>query len=167
MSDERHVMGLFSSEDRTVEAVREINQSSFSIQRVNGPFPSHKVSEALKQKKSPVGLFTLTGGIIGFLFGFGFAIFTAVQWNLIVSGKPVVALIPFFIVGFEFTILFAVFGNVIGLLILARLPKKKIPQPYDIRCTGSHFSILAACDSADEEKLKTLLQQCGGEVNDA
>ena len=165
MNAEKQVMGLFSSEDQTAEAVRRIKQSSFSIRRVNGPFPSHKVSEALEQKKSPVGLFTLIGGIIGLLSGFGLAVFTAIQWNIIVSGKPVVALIPFLIVGFEFTILFAVFGNVIGLLILSRLPRKKIPEPYDIRCTGSHFSILASCGQTDQEKLKGLLQTCGGEVS--
>lgn len=164
MNAEKQVMGLFPSEDRTAEAVRKIKHSPYSIKRVNGPFPSHKVSEALEQKKSPVGLFTLIGGIIGLLAGFGVAIFTAIQWNIIVSGKPVIALIPFLIVGFEFTILFAVFGNVIGLLVLTRLPRTEIPEPYDIRCTGAHFSILASCDQTNEEELKTLLQNCGGEV---
>ena len=164
MNADKHVMGLFSSEDQTAEALRGIKQSPFSLRRVNGPFPSHKISKALNQKKSRVGYFTLTGGIIGLVCGFGLAVYTAIQWNLMVSGKPVIALIPFFIVGFEFTILFAVFGNVIGMLVLTRLPKTQLPDPYDIRCTGSHFSILASCSPKDAEELTALFQRYGGEV---
>ena len=55
--------------------------------------------------------------------GFALAIFTALRWELVVSRKPVVALVPFVIVGFEFTILFSIFGNLIGMLVLSRLPK--------------------------------------------
>ena len=164
MSADKHVMGLFSSEDQTAEAILGIKQSPFSVRRVNSPFPSHKISKALDQKKSRVGYFTLTGGIIGLVAGFGLAIYTAIQWNLIVSGKPVIAWIPFLIVGFEFTILFAVFGNVIGMLVLTRLPKTQLPEPYDIRCTGSHFSILASCSTKDAEALTDLFRKYGGEV---
>jgi hypothetical protein len=66
---------------------------------------------------------------------FSLAAFTSLRWSLIVSGKPVVALVPFFIVGFEFTILFAVFGNVLGLISQARLPRFETP-PYDERFPG-------------------------------
>jgi molybdopterin-containing oxidoreductase family membrane subunit len=48
-------------------------------------------------------------------------------------------LIPFVIVGFEFTVLFAVFGNVIGLLTCMRLPDYKGLDIYDPRCSGEHF----------------------------
>lgn len=164
MNTERNIMGLFPDEDQTAEVVKALKQSPFSIRRVNGPFPSPKISVALNQKKSLVGYFTLIGGIIGLLAGFGLSIFTAVQWNLTVGGKPVVALVPFVIVGFEFTILFAVFGNVIGILALTRLPKTQLPDPYDIRCTGSHFSILASCSPKDAEALTALFQRYGGEV---
>ena len=92
-----------------------------------------------------MGYFTLAGGIIGFFSGIGLAIYTALQWNLIVSGKPVVALIPFLIVGFEFTILFAVFGNVLGLLFQTNLPEFQSLRIYDPRCSGEHFGILASC----------------------
>ena len=165
MNTERNIMGLFSEEDQTAAAVKALRQSPFPIRRVNGPFPSHKISAALNQKKSRVGYFTLIGGIIGLLSGFGLAIFTAVQWNLIVGGKPVVALIPFVIVGFEFTILFAVFGNIVGMLLLTRLPTMRIPEAYDIRCTGTHFSILVSCGQSEEEELKALIQRNGGEIS--
>ena len=113
---ERYIMGLFKDEDQVVATLNELKQSSYKFIRVNIPFPSHKIMDALKLKKSKVGWFTLGGGIFGFLGGFALAIYTATQWNLIVSGKPIVAYVPFVVVGFEATILCAIFGNILGLL---------------------------------------------------
>ena len=122
MPPKRHIMGLFKNEDNVVSAINGLKQSRYEFIRVNSPIPSHKIMDALKLKKSMVGWFTLCGGILGFIGGFALAIFTATRWNLIVSGKPIIAIIPFVIVGFEATILFSVFGNVIGLLTQTRLP---------------------------------------------
>ena len=164
MATERFVMGLFSREDQAAASVSAISETRWRVARVHSPVPSSRIAEALKLKKSRMGYFTLAGGIIGFLAGFGLAIFTATRWDLIVSGKPVVALIPFFIVGFEFTILFAVFGNIIGMLTRAKLPDWKGDRFLDGRCTGEHFGVLAACPEADVEKLMDFFRSRGGEA---
>ena len=164
MPRERHIMGLFKNEDNVVSAIQELKQSSFNFIRVNTPFPSHKILGALKLKKSMVGWFTLSGGIIGFISGFALAIYAAIQWNLIVGGKPVVAIIPFVVVGFEATILGAVFGNVFGLLTQTRLPSYQWMKYYDPRCSGEHFGVLASCEDGQEERLKDFFQKQGAEV---
>ena len=164
MSLERHIMGLFKDEDQVIGAINALKQSSYKFIRVNMPIPSHKIMDALKLKKSKVGWFTLGGGIFGFLGGFALAIYTATQWNLIVSGKPIVAIIPFIVVGFEATILGAVFGNVLGLLTQGRLPNYKGLKHYDPRCSGEHFGVLASCQAEQEDGLKDFLQMQGGEV---
>jgi len=164
MNAKRHVMGLFRNENQAAEAVNGLKYTDYQLQKVHSPIPSHKLSDALKIKKSGVGYFTLAGGIIGFFTGFGLAIYTASQWNLMVSGKPIVALVPFFIVGFEFTILFAVFGNVIGMLALTGLPRLKLPDTYDPRCSSTHFGVVATCGTGEEEQLKGYFQQKGGDV---
>jgi molybdopterin-containing oxidoreductase family membrane subunit len=161
---ERYIMGLFKDEDQVVAAINELKQSSYKFIRVNIPFPSHKIMDALKLKKSMVGWFTLGGGIFGFLGGFALAIYTATQWDLIVSGKPIVAIVPFVVVGFEATILCAVFGNILGLLIQGRLPSFKGLKYYDPRCSGEHFGILASCAAEKEDGLKNFFRQQGGEV---
>ena len=164
MSNEKFVMGLFRDEDQAVSAIRALESSSWMLKSVHGPFPGHRIPNALKLKKSPVGYFTLAGGILGFLTGMGLSIYTAIQWNIIVSGKPVIALIPFLIVGFEFTILFSVFGNILGLLTQARLPDYKSLNLYDPRCSGEHFGILASCEKGDEAGLTEFFQANGGET---
>jgi molybdopterin-containing oxidoreductase family membrane subunit len=161
MPHERHIMGLFQDEDQVVAAVRALQASPYHFVRVNTPIPSHKIMDALNLKKSRVGWFTLCGGIIGFLSGFALAIFAATRWGLIVSGKPIVAIIPFVVVGFEATILFAVFGNVIGLLTQTRLPSQRWLKYYDPRCSGEHFGVLAACEGAQEDALKEFFRERG------
>jgi len=164
MAPESHIMGLFKDEDQVVSALDALKTSPFKFIRVNTPIPSHKIMDALKLKKSKVGWFTLCGGILGFLAGFGLAIFTSTRWDMMVSGKPIVAIIPFVVVGFEATILFAVFGNVIGLLTQMRLPDQSWLQHYDPRCSGEHFGVLAACNAQQEEELKSFFAQRGADV---
>ena len=165
MADSKaYLMGLFKNEDQVVAAIGGLAGSPFRFERAHSPVPSHKIMEALKLKRSKVGWFTLAGGILGFFSGFALAIFTATRWSLIVSGKPIISLIPFFIVGFEFTILFAVFGNVIGLLTQARLPSLKGLKHYDPRCSGEYFGLVAACAPDQTEALASLLRQNGAEI---
>lgn len=163
-TDRVSMMGLFDSEVKTAEAIRELRASAFTIERVHAPIPSHAVTDALALPKSKVGWFTLCGGIFGFLSGFALAVFTATRWNLLVSGKPVVALIPFFIVGFEFTILFAVMGTVLGIVSQARLPRLKVYKRYDTRLTGDRFGVLASCAAAEQSGLQQFFEAKGAEI---
>lgn len=164
MSDRKYMMGLFAEEHQTVSALNALKRSQWTIERVHSPVPSHKIIEALRRPKSKVGYFTLMGGIVGFFAGIGLAVYTAVQWNLVVSGKPIVAMVPFFIVGFEFTVLFAVFGNIIGLLTQARLPRFKDLAQHDPRCTGDRFGILVSCVRGQEPKLSAFFKETGAEA---
>jgi molybdopterin-containing oxidoreductase family membrane subunit len=165
MTDQRvSLMGIFSSEDKIAEAIRHLRNSAFTVEQVYSPIASHVIADALKPPKSRVGWFTLAGGITGFITGFLLAIFTATRWNLIVSGKPVEALVPFVIVGFEFTILFAVFGNVLGLISQARLPRFKVCPGYDPAFSGDRFGVLASCSTDEKGALTDFLKGQGAEI---
>lgn len=159
------IMGLFADETAAATAIKALGSSGWQLERVHSPIPSHKIEKALNPKKSRVGWFTLAGGIIGFFTGFSLAGFTALRWSLIVGGKPVVALVPFFIVGFEFTILFAVFGNVIGLISQMGLPRK-MHRRYDPRCSGDRFGLLATCDPGRKSDLIAFFKARGAEIRE-
>lgn len=158
------IMGVFQSDDQAASAIRELKRTAYNIERVHSPIPSHAIADALQLPKSKVGWFTLAGGITGFFTGFLLAAFTATRWSLIVGGKPVVALIPFFIVGFEFTILFAVFGNVLGLISQGRLPRFKISAGYEPAFSGDRFGVLASCPMEEENRLMEFFKTRGAEV---
>ena len=160
-----NMMGLFEEEADAVSAIADMQALGWGIERVHSPVPSEKIVAALGLRKSRVGWFTLAGGIIGFFTGFLLAAFTATRWSLIVSGKPIVALVPFFIVGFEFTILFAVFGNVIGLITQAGLPRFNYNEYYDPECSGDQFGILATCSHAESGELEAFFTERGARIN--
>jgi len=164
MPHKYHVMGLFRQENQAAEVIHALDETPWNLERVHSPIPSHRIAEALKLKKSHVGRFTLFGGIFGLLSGFALAVFTATKWSLIISGKPIVAFIPFAIVGFEFTILFSVVGNVIGLLVSARLPRLSELKFYDPRCSSDRFAILATCEEGRQEELAAFFRQHKGEI---
>lgn len=164
MAREHQIMGLFTDESRAIDVIRNLRDSSWNLKRVHSPFPSRRITEILQPQKSKVGWFTLAGGILGFLSGFALSIFTASKWSLIISGKPVIAWIPFVIVGFEFTILFSVFGNICGFLILSRLPSLKGLKIYDPRCSGSHVGVVVACEAAQRNQLIEFFEKNGAEV---
>ena len=160
------LMGLFKDPDQVIAVLKELKTSPWSLVRVHGPIPNHKIAHALNLPKSKGGYFTLAGGIIGFFTGFLLAAYTSIQWELIVSGKPVVALVPFFIVGFEFTILFSVFGNVIGLINVGGLPDWEGLSEYDPRCSGDQYGITAACEPSQEDDLRRFFQERGAQVSE-
>jgi molybdopterin-containing oxidoreductase family membrane subunit len=141
MPADKRLMGLFKDPDQVIEALKAFKASTWSVVRVHSPIPNHKIAHALDLPKSKVGYFTL-------------------------SGKPVVALVPFFIVGFEFTILFSVFGNVIGLINVGGLPDWEGLTEYDPRCSGDHYGITVACDADSEDELRQFFQERGAQIRD-
>ena len=163
-ADTVSIMGIFSSEQRAALAIDGLRETPWTIEQVYSPIPSHAIEHALEPPKSRVGWFTLAGGIIGFFTGFFLAAFTSLRWSLIVGGKPVVALVPFFIVGFEFTILFAVLGNVLGLISQARLPRFETPAHYDERFSGDRFGVLACCSEDEQDELTRFFETNGAEI---
>ena len=155
------VTGLFKSQEETLAAVEKIQKQGWVVTEVHSPIPSKSLAKALGRKKSKIGWFTLVGGIIGFFSGFSLAVFTATRWNLIVSGKPIVSWIPFFVIAFECTILFAVLGNVLGLLTQVGLPQKDYEKNYDPECSGTLYGIEVASTKENVDSLKELLSRAG------
>jgi len=159
--DRKPILGLFKTEQETLSAIKEIKAKGWQVDEVHSPIPSSKIAAALDRKKSRVGWFTLCGGITGFFSGFALAAFTATRWSLIVSGKPIVSWIPFFIIAFEFTILFAVIGNVLGMITQVGLPAPNYEENYNPECSGSAYGVLATCLPDEFDQLQAFFKDKG------
>lgn len=155
------VTGLFKTQEEILAVIEKVQQKGFKVLDVNSPIPSSRINKALGLKKSKVGWFTLAGGITGFISGFALALFTAQRWNLIVSGKPIASWIPFFVIAFEFTILFAVFGNVLGIVSQVGLPQKDYEKNYYPECSVDKYGIQIVSTPEEVDGLKDLLHQSG------
>ena len=108
----------FPSAAALLEAAKKIYAHGFKKWDVYSPFPIHGMDHAMGFKRSRVSLFSLIGGFTGLTTGFVLIYYTsALNYPLIVQGKPYFALEPSLPIFFELTILLTAFGTVLGLLL--------------------------------------------------
>jgi len=157
------IVGVFAYVDDLVLAIRSAKESGLAIDTVYTPVRIEEVSDALGARPSPVRYFALFGAITGIVLGVGLSIYTVLQWKFLVSGKPIIPLVPFVIAGFEFLILIGVLFNLLGVVIMTRLPRFKLPKWYDIRFSGDRFGLVIKCGPDQKENISTLMKQSGAE----
>lgn len=118
------VVGVFEQADKLVEAVRQVRERKYEQFDAFTPFPIHGLDEVQGLKRSMLPYITFGAGITGASLGFLLQYWTsAVDWPLIVGGKPFNSWPAFVPVMFECTILFAGIFTVLGMIFLNRLPK--------------------------------------------
>ena len=160
------VLGIFEHVDTTVRAIGELKRKGYQAVSAYSPVPLEELEEALTGHglpKSPVRLFTLVGGLAGTASGFALTIWTALKWNLITGGKPVVSIPPFVVIAFEMTILLGGLCTLLGLLVTAPLPRFSLSPRYHPRFTSDRFGVEVACPPDDVRAVTELLREAGAE----
>jgi molybdopterin-containing oxidoreductase family membrane subunit len=163
---EAAVLGIFAHVDTTVRAIGELRRRGFESLRTYSPVPLAEFEEALTGDglpRSPVRLFTLIGGVTGTASGFALTIWTALKWNLITGGKPVVSIPPFVVIAFEMTILLGGLCTLLGLMVTAPLPNLRGSPRYDPRFTADRFGLEVACPPDQVRAVTEVLRAAGAE----
>ena len=148
---------IFDEKEEFLKKLKEILDSGIDKKkiRVITPIPVHEVDDILgtHPHRSKIKYFTLVGALTGFITGYALTTYTHLSWEsppLILGGKPLVGVIPFFVIAYELTILFGGIATFIGLLILSGLPNiKRIISPEDY---GNKFVIQVFDDKAETLK---------------
>jgi hypothetical protein len=126
------------------------------------------MDHAMGFKRSRVSLFSLLGGITGLSTAFALIYYTsAINYPLIVQGKPYFALEPSLPIFFELTILLTAFGTVLGLLFLTLLPRLHHPvfnwDRFKKATDDGFFLVLEAADPRFHPDVsRKLLTEIGG-----
>ena len=157
------LVGVFTHLEKLVAAVHTLRQDGYKNISVVSPFPSHELEAALGTRKSPIRYFTLIGGLLGCAIGFALPTYTALDWPLQTSAKPIVALPAFAIIAFELTILFGAIATVIGLLINARLPSRSVVITHDPRFSEDRFGLLVPCTAEQTLAIQRSITAGGAE----
>jgi hypothetical protein len=158
----------FSSAAALLEAAKKIYAYGFKKWDVYSPFPIHGMDHAMGFKRSRVSLFSLIGGFTGLTTGFVLIYYTsALNYPLIVQGKPYFALEPSLPIFFELTILLTAFGTILGLLLLTLLPRLHHPvfnwDRFQRATDDGFFLVLEVADPKfDPTASRQLLQGMGG-----
>ena len=161
------ISAVFPFKDKLLSAITELKGDGFNNLEVKMPVPDHDILDAVAHKPTPVGWFTLIGGITGMLTGFLGPAWAHSHWGNTIGGKPIISLPAFIVVMFELTILFGAVLTFAGLFLLCRLPSHKkldLDEHYDGRVSDDHYALYVEVSEDNRKKAKEILEAAGGEV---
>jgi len=157
------VMGVFPNEEVCIKAILKLRTEGYKRLIVHSPAPSHHLEAAIGKGPSIVRYFTLVGGILGAAGGFSLASWTSVQWDLVVSGKPIISVPPYLIITFECTILLGAIFTLVGFLHSSRLPRPDLGKLYQGAFGDDKFGIGIVCDENEIKEAEKALVAAGAE----
>lgn len=133
--------GIWSDEDSFLSAIKELKQRGYKKISAITPCPVHGLEDLLEIKRSWIPWVTFVFGSTGCLFGLWFTWWTsAVDWPLIVGGKPFWSLPAFIPVIFECTILLGALSSVAALFYACKIPSVD-PPVLDKDLTSHKFAL--------------------------
>jgi hypothetical protein len=161
------VVGDFESPEDLLRAIRTLRTAGFTKLEAYSPFPIHGIDEALGEPRSPLGRIVIVAALLGLASAVALQWWTgAVDYKLVIAGKPLFAFEPSVPIMFELAVLFGAFGAVLGMFHLNRLPTYYHPffnYSHSEGATNDRF--LLAIEAADPkfrgEEIRTLLDSLG------
>src|SRR5918996_1720823 len=168
------VVGVFAHVDTTVRALEELKAKGYHDLTVYMPAPVHEIEEVMERDRpvSRVRFFTLVGGLTGVAAAFIISIYTSLVWGLVTGGKYLQytsqgvagsSLPPFFIIAFELMVLFGGVATLIGLVLLARLPRVRPTRTFDPRFTNDRFGVAVHCQPDRSASVRQILGAAGAD----
>jgi len=161
------VVADFDTPEDLLRAIRTVRLAGYSRLEAYTPFPIHGIDEAMGERRSPLGRIVFVVGLAGLASAVAMQWWTgAVDYKLVIAGKPLFAFEPSVPIMFELTVLFASFAAVLGMLALNKLPQYYHPFFNYSRHTGStNDRFQLAVESGDSrfnpDALITLLNELG------
>lgn len=163
---ERGIAGIWSDEHKLVEAAQKVREAGFTKTEAISPFPLHGIDEALEIPRSWIPWVTFVFGLSGAAFGTWFTWWvSAVNYPLVIAGKPYWSLPAFIPIIFECTILFAALSSVGALFAICGLPKVNPPiiDP-DLTCDKFALFIPQSDKKFDAQRIEQLFKSLGAET---
>jgi hypothetical protein len=122
------IMAEFDTAAGILHAAEKVHAEGFGNWDVFTPFPVHGMDRAMGLKNSKVGWFSFIGGVTGYTTGMLMIWYmNAVNYPIVIGGKPMFSPFSAFPPSYELTILFGSFGALLGMLFLNRLPRLHHP----------------------------------------
>lgn len=171
MSEQKKLYGYlaeFENVNELMAAARKVRDQGFTEWDCFTPFPVHGMDEAMGVKPTRIPYFTLMGGLIGCAGGFFMQYWmNAIDYPILVSGKPYFSVPAFIPITFETTVLLAALAAVGTLIAFNGFPQLYHPvfrSPKFERATTDRFFVLieAADPNFEEDKVREFLQSLNG-----
>ncbi len=159
--------GLWASfayvdEAAAVVATLQAQKKDYSVL---SPCPRHEFYDAMGHPQSRLPWVTLVFGALGIFFGYGFPTWTALDWVLPVSQKPIVGIPAFTIIGFELMVLLGGVSTAVAIFLLgfAELVRKPMPGSErfksENRFSRDRFGVVVRCDASDADAIEQVMRE--------
>jgi molybdopterin-containing oxidoreductase family membrane subunit len=152
------LVSVYEMPSDVATVVRKLKARGFEDLTTYSPAPFAEIEEAENAKPSGVRLYTLIGGLVGVVTGFAMQIWMSLDWPIKIAGKNYASIPPYWIIGFELTILFGGLLTFVGLIILGGLYPRKLDEHYSPRFSGEDFGVVVHCDERDVAEVEALMR---------
>ncbi len=161
------VLAQFPTPGKLMHACARVRDEGFSHWDAHTPFPIHGLDGAMGLKRSAVsyfvGIMGLTGAALGMLMQWWVS---AMAYPVVISGKPFFSWPAFIPITFECGVLGGASGAVLGLLIMAGLPRHHHPlfnseRFAQVSDDAFFISIEAQDPRYDRDKTSRWLEELG------
>ena len=151
------IIAEFETPAATMHAAEKIRDAGFRKWDVFTPFPVHGMDKAMGLKNSQVGWFSFLGGVTGYTSGMLMIWWmNAVDYPILVGGKPMFSPYGAFPPSYELTILLGSFGALFGMLFLNRLPRLHHPLLKNRRfALATHDRFFIVVETGDPKYSET------------
>ncbi|MEW6160001.1 MAG: DUF3341 domain-containing protein [Verrucomicrobiota bacterium] len=173
MAEMRKTYGIIAEFEKPADimaAAEKVRDAGFRRWDVFTPYPVHGMDKAMGLKNSKVGWFSFLGGVTGYTTGMLMIWWmNAVDYPILVGGKPMFSPHGAFPPSYELTILFGSFGALIGMLFLNRLPRLHHPllkhQRFALATHDRFFLVIETSDPKySETETRKLLESAGSKL---
>lgn len=157
------LLAEFASPQDLVRAAARVRDAGYTKWDAHTPFPVHGLDGAMGIQTTRLPFFVLCAGIVGTASGLLMQWWmNAIDYPLIISGKPFNSLPASIPVTFELTVLLASLTAFIGMLVLNQLPRFNHPlfrnNAFRRVTNDAFFLVIEAADPRfDREKTEELL----------
>ena len=152
------LVGVFDQPAPVKRTAQKLQGRGFSKLEIYSPAPFLELDDAIESKPSRVRLLTLIGGLTGVTAGYAMTIWMALDWPIMVAGKPFASIPPYTIIAFELTILFGGLLTLLGLLAVGRLPQLRFGKGYSPRFSGEEFGLTVEVGDRDVAEVEALMR---------
>jgi hypothetical protein len=160
------LLAEFETPGAVLAAAEKVRDAGYKVFDTHSPFPIHGMDAAMGMKDSILGLIVFPIGMTGTTLAFTMIWWmNAVDYPLIIGGKPPFSLPSMIPIMFELTVLLSAFATVFGMFGLNKLPRHHHPLFNSERFAGfSNDKFFLSIESSDPkwslEKTRALLESC-------
>ncbi len=172
MNNDKKIFGitaLFDTPNEIIKAAKKVKDAGYKYFDVNTPYPIHGMDKAMGLKSSKLGYVTLFFGFFGASSILFFMWWTlAVNYPLVIGGKPYFPLPAFVPITFEFTVLNAVISTFIAMIaVVFNMPFNAHPlhdSNYIKNVSSDKYGVVIESEDPkfDENNVKEFLRSLGG-----